>query len=265
MKATLKEVFGRWVISLLLIILASSSYAIVLDWSNVSWPDGSLSRNFNVDSSNPGSDVNITITGNTSRFFDDYPQITDDFTGGLGSGTDQLDLFVNFSDLNEAITVTITFNYADGVDNVNFTLFDIDTANSSTYPRGFIDQIRNISARAMDGTSVIPTITSSANNTVLGGGTSSQVVQGVSVTSDTGSGSGDANANFDFGDNAIKSFTFTYGNAATGVVSNPAQQGVGLYDITYGKAKPRIPEFHPEAAAIVVCLSYVILKQVLGW
>lgn len=265
MRTTLKELMMRWAVTWVLIILTSSSYAIILDWSNVSWPDGSLSRNFNIDGSNPGSDVNITVTGNTSRFFDEYPQITEDFTGGFGSGTDQLDLFVNFNSLGESITVTVTFNYADGVDDVNFTLFDIDTSNSSSYPRGFIDQIRNITAVAMDGTTVLPIITSSDNNTVLYAGTSTQAAQGVSVTSDTGSGSGDANAVFDFADHALKSLTFTYASSATGVVSNPAQQGIGLYDITYEKAKPRIPEFHPEVAAIMVCLSYVVLKQVFGW
>lgn len=252
----------RLIIKALLIVALvfplCASEAVVLDWTTVWWPDGALSRNFNIDFSSPGQDVNVTISGSTGRFFDDYPQITEDFTGGFGSSTDQLDLFVNFGSLSEVITVTVTFDYDDGVDNVFFTLFDIDTASGSSYPRGFIDQVKNITGKAMDGTTVIPTITGSANNTVLYGGSLTQVVQGVSITSDTGSDSGNGNAYFDFGDHAIQSFTFTYGNSSTGVFSNPSQQGIGLYDISYTKAKPRVPEFHPAWAALMLCAATAI-------
>ncbi len=243
-------------IFLVAILLSSTSYAIVLDWNNVTWTAGSLSAAYELDASNPGNDITITITGDTSRFIEDRPEITTDFTGGFGSSPspDNLELWVDFSNRNQSITVTVTFNYADGVNDVNFLLFDVDTGSGGS-TKTFIDQIREISAVGTSGSLIAPTITTSANNSKSGSGTN-QVVSG---TDENNNNSGSGNVNIDFGTNYITSFTFEYGNPSSGVQKNPDSQSIGIYDINF---KPKVPEFHPGIVAFIACLTMVGLKRV---
>jgi len=230
-----------------------SARAIVLDWSNVTWTPGALTGSFDIDPSNAGNDVTVTITGNTTRFFSSsYPQITDDFTGGLGSTTDQLDLYVDYSNTSQAITVTVTFHYTGGVSDVEFTLFDIDTGavtgKGKNPERGFVDQVRSITATATNNTLVSPTITvSNSTYTQTGGSGTNQTITGQDVANDFSS---QGSANISFGTNTISSFTFTYGEGA-GSENDPFAQGIGLYDISY---KPKVPEFHPGLISAGVCL-----------
>ncbi len=227
--------------------------AVVLDWSNVTWTPGSLTGSFDIDPDNAGNDVTVTITGNTSRFFSSsYPQITDDFTGGLGSGTDQLDLYMDYSNTSQAITVTVTFHYAGGVSDVEFTLFDIDTGavtgKGKNPDRAFVDQVRSITATATNNTLVAPTITvANSTYTKTGGSGTNQTITGQDVANDF---SGQGSASISFGTNTVSSFTFTYGEGA-GSESDPFAQGIGLYDISY---KPKVPEFHPGLISAGVCL-----------
>jgi len=236
-----------------LLLGTTSAKAIVLDWSNVTWTPGSLTGSFDIDPDNAGNDVTVTITGNTSRFFSSsYPQITDDFTGGLGSGTDQLDLYVDYSNTSQAITVTVTFHYTAGVSDVEFTLFDIDTGavtgKGKNPDRAFVDQVRSITATATNNTLVAPTITvANSTYTQTGGSGTNQTITGRDVANDFSS---QGSASISFGTNTVSSFTFTYGEGA-GSESDPFAQGIGLYDISY---KPKVPEFHPGLISAGVCL-----------
>src|SRR5438105_1338691 len=108
--------------------------AALLDWDTVTWTAGSLSMSFETDASNPGNDITITITGNTSRFTQGTPLNGTSITGGLSPAQSALDLAVDFASRSESITVTVTFNYAQGVDDVNFKLFDVDKQNDSASP-----------------------------------------------------------------------------------------------------------------------------------
>lgn len=230
-------------------LFTRSAQAIVLDWNNVSWTSGSLSTSYDIDPSNPGNDITITITGNTTRFISGRPEITTDFTGGFGASPspDNLELWVDFSNRSQSVTVTVTFSagYVGGVNDVNFLLFDVDTGTGGG-TKTFIDQIRDIYAVSASGGLVAPTITTSANNTVSGSGTN-QVVNG---TGENNNSSSAGNVGISFGTNYITSFTFEYGNPSSGVQSNPDSQSIGLYDINY---KPKVPEVHPGLIASLFC------------
>ncbi|HEY1172136.1 MAG TPA: hypothetical protein VGH19_12255 [Verrucomicrobiae bacterium] len=255
MRRTLKKT----IICLLLLAITnlySASYAIVLDWNNVTWTPGSLSTSYDIDPANAGNDITITITGDTARFIEDRPEITTDFTGGFGSSPtpNNLELWADFNNVNQSVTVTVTFNYVGGVNDVNFLLFDVDTGSGGG-TKTFIDQVRDIVAVGTGGGLIAPTITTSGNNSKSGTGTN-QVVSG---TAENPNNSGSGNVGINFGTNYITSFTFEYGNASSGVQKNPDSQSIGIYDINY---KPKVPEFHPGVVAAVVCLTLVGLRRV---
>lgn len=237
--------------------LIATANAVTLDWNTVLWTAGSLSNSYDIDSANTGNDITITVSGNTAQLQRELasgnpmtPAVTPDFQGGLASPTNTLCLAVNFTDQSQAVTVVVDFSalYATGVQNVSFTLFDVDYSNVSgnTYQ----DLLTAIKATSTDGTTLIaPTITTSANNTSSGTGIN-QIVTGLVSTVDTGSGSGNGNVTISFGAAAIKSFTFTYGSGGPSGVTDPTYQHVGISNITFTP----VPEINPAWSAVGSCL-----------
>lgn len=218
----------------------------MLDWDSVTWTAGSLSRSFDVDSSNAGNDVSVAITGSTSRFLASYPQINSSQTGGLSPAQKSLELYTDFSKRNQSITVTVNFNYAQGVTGVNFSLFDVDLGTR------FVDLVKNITATDASGNTVAATITDSANNSVSGSGTG-QTIRGTAATAST---SGDANATISFGSAYITSFTFTYTSGSK--LGNPASQSISFHDINF---TPVVPEAGTVGAALAVCLLAAMFSR----
>jgi hypothetical protein len=237
--------------------LIATANAVILDWNTVPWTAGSLSNSYDVDASNAGNDITVAVSGNTAQLQKELasgnpmtPAITPDFQGGLANPTNTLCLAVNFTDQSQAVTVTVNFSalYTAGVQNVSFTLFDVDYSNvtNNTYQ----DLLTGIKATSIDGTTMIaPTITTSANNTQSGSGLS-QIVTGITSTADTGPGSGNGNVTISFGANAIKSFTFTYGSGGPSGVTDPTYQHVGIDGITFTP----VPEVNPTWSAVGSCL-----------
>ncbi|MEY2503924.1 MAG: hypothetical protein QOG27_204 [Verrucomicrobiota bacterium] len=235
---------------------SSAGRAVTLDWDGVTWTPGSLSNSFNIDPANPGNNVTVTVSGNTSILQQEIaapnpmtPAITTGFAGGAGTAQNSLCIAVNFANQSQAITVKVDFSaaYAQGVQNVSFTLFDIDFSSASG--NNYMDQLRSITALSIDGTTLIaPTITTSSANTLSGTGLN-QVVNGNASVPDTGAGSGNGNVTISFGAAAIKSLTFTYGSGS-GTVADPTYQHVGMSDITFTP----VPETNPAWSALASCL-----------
>ena len=224
------------------------------------WTNGSLINSLDVDPARPGNDVTVSVSGDTPQLQPELaspnpmtPAVTRAFDGGLSPGQNTLSLAVNFTNQSQVITVTVDFSaqYAQGVTNVSFTIFDVDFSNTSgnTYQ----DQLTSIRAVGIDGTLIAPTITTSANNTLSGTGLN-QVVNGIASTSDTGANSGRGNVTISFGTTAIRSFTFTYGSGS-GTVADPTYQHIGLHDITFTP----VPEMNPAWSAALSCLAAGLL------
>jgi hypothetical protein len=240
--------------------ICPTSRALTLTWGSEPWAPGSLINSFDVDPSHAGNDITVSVAGNTSQLQPELaapnpmtPAVTTAFQGGYGAPQSSLCMAVNFADQTQGVTVTVDFSaqYAQGVTNVSFTIFDVDFSNSSgsTYQ----DQIRSIVGVGIDGTLIAPTITTSANNTLSGTGLN-QVVNGIVSTSDTGPTSGNANVTISFGSNAIRGFSFVYGSG-TGTVADPTYQHIGLSDIVFTP----VPEMNPALGAALSCIAASLL------
>lgn len=238
------------VVNLLLVaalFFPGSLQAIVLDWSSVTWTAGSLSANYDIDPSNPGNDITITITGTTGSFNSGYPRIDTSLTGGTTPANAGLHLLLDFSTASQAITVSVAFNYAGGVNDVNFSLFDVDYDRQLFGLFGYTDQIRDIQATTVGGSIIGPSsVSGSSANTVSGTGTN-LTVTGNAQASDTSSA---GNAAISFGTNYITGFQFTYGNGSAPLIIT--EQDISLYDISY---KPKVPEVGASAVAVLLCLG----------
>lgn len=255
--ALFMALFTRSFVPIILACLCTSAaHAVTLDWDGVTWTAGSLSNPYDIDPLRAGNDVTVTISGNTPQLQPEIvapnpmtPALTTNFQGGLGTAQNTLSLAVNFTDQTQFITVTVDFSaqYTLGVQNVSFTVFDVDFDNvaGSTYR----DQLRNIVATSVDGTTLIPAIiTTSGSNSRTGSGLG-QVVDGIASVSDTGPTSGDGNVIISFGTTAIRSFTFTYGSGSA-TAADPTYQHIGIHDITFTP----VPEMNPTWTAVGSCL-----------
>ncbi|HVF70527.1 MAG TPA: hypothetical protein VM940_02865 [Chthoniobacterales bacterium] len=247
----------RFLLIALSTFVLAKAEAITLDWDGVTWTAGSLSNAFDIDPSKAGNDITVTVSGNTAQLQPELvapnpmtPAITTDFQGGLATAPNTLCLAVNFTNQSQYITVTIDFSalYTAGVQNVSFTLFDIDYVNSSS-SNSYQDQLRSIMATSIDGTTLVaPTITTSVANTVSGSGLT-QVVNGASSANDLDPASGNGNVTISFGTAAIRSLTFTYGSG-TSPLADPTYQHVGIHDISFTP----VPEINPAWSAVGSCL-----------
>jgi hypothetical protein len=251
----------RWILALFCTIcaFAGTAPAALVDWSASNWPAGSLSNSYDVDPSNPGNDVTVTIGGDTGQLQPSLasgnpqtPAITRAFDGGLGTSPYTLELALDLTSNTQSVTFTLNFSalYAAGVSNVSFTIFDIDADNTSSSK--YQDVISSIYAISTTGTHIAPTITNVGANVSLTGTGVSQVLTGQVSTVDLGAGSGAANATISFNTSNIASITFTYGSSS--MFADPTYQHIGIYNIDY--------EVIPEPGTLGVCV--VVLCLALG-
>jgi hypothetical protein len=220
--------------------------AVVLDWNAVNWPSGDLTDSYNIEGV-AGDVITITITGDTGDLASNVNDTTD-LTGGQGGSQQSLFINVDFDSpgLNY-IVVTVEFDWWAGAQNVTTTLFDVDRSSGS-----WRDRIAEIIGIDLNGNVVVPTITTSPDNSLSNGGTSNQFVRG---SSSTDSDDNDGNVGISFGSTPIQSFSFKYSNDDTALEN----QWIGLYDISYTRA---IPEYHP---GLLVSASCLLLAGVSGW
>jgi len=226
--------------------VAPSSRALVLDWGSVMWPNppgdpnpDPLDNTYDVAPSQAGSE-RIQVTGSTEAFASGSPAINANLEGGQGTNNLSLNFELDFGRDDQSITVVVTFeNYPLGVEGVSFALFDIDRDADSIS----IDQIRSISATAVDGvTAIAPTISNVGSAVTLSGSGFTYTLTGNSVAPDTGTGSNAGNATISFGSHtAIRSFTFTFGVDPTSARNPPPPSNIAMGDITFSP----VPEVNP--------------------
>jgi hypothetical protein len=247
-------------IALLFAIVCGPSHALTLNWGSEPWAAGSLTNSFNIDPANPGNDVTVTVSGNTSQLQPELaapnpmtPAVTAAFQGGYGSPQNSLCIATNFANQSQGITVTVDFSaqYTQGVTNVSFTIFDVDFGNTSG--SNYQDELRSIMAVGIDGSLIAPIITTNVNNVLSGTGLN-QVVNGITSTPDTGAGSGNGNVTISFGTAAIRSFTFTYGSG-TGTVADPTYQHIGMSNVVFTP----VPEMNPAFGASLSCIVAMLV------
>lgn len=237
----------------LLSLVCGTANAVTLDWDTAAWANGSLSNSYDVDPAVVGNDITVTVSGSTAQLVASNgagspptPAITVALEGGLSPVQKNLELALNLTNQTQQVTISVSFSalYIQGVQNVSFSIFDVDFSSGN-----FQDQLRSIVAVSSDGlTQIAPTITTSSSNSLSGTGLT-QVVTGIATSSDTGAGSANGNVTISFGSNAIKSFSFVYGSGTNAPV-DPAFQHIGLHDISFTP----VPELNPAWLGGCSCL-----------
>lgn len=235
---------------MLTVFVAPAAEAVVLDWDTTIWTPGSLSQSYDLDPTNPGNDITLTIGGNTTFLRPDYnapnaqtPALSTTLHGGLTPAQNTLLLATDFPSNAESLTITIAFssNYTQGVTDVSFNIFDLDSGTN------FQDQLRSIRGVGLDGSTVTATYVGGPSVTTTG----SFVVNGAGLSPDAGAGSNAGNLQISFSQ-PIRSMSFVFGNGAS--ITDPAYQTIGIHDINFTP----VPEVNPALAAAAGCL-------VAGW
>lgn len=242
-----------------------SARAVVFNWDAISWTAGNLTGSYDIDATNPGNDLTITIAGDTGFFNTGYPANVTDLQGGLPTAEKNLKTDLNWTANTMAITITIDFHYAYGIDIAVLNLFDVDAGARQKFfiweipgTRPWQDVIKDIQATKVGGGLVYPTnVIGGAANTVTGSG-STWTVTGIAPAPSTGTGSGDGNVTIDFGTNALTQIKYTWA-AGSDSVADPSIQFIGLYDFSFNK---RIPEYHPGLISAAVCFLLVAIRLV---
>jgi hypothetical protein len=217
-----------------------SASAALVNWDVLTWTAGTFSNSYDIDPTNAGTDVTVTISGTTKTFTNDAtsgvltPAITMSLQGGVTPLQRSLQLAADLR-TNSQITITVNFSYALGVTNVIFPIFDIDLQTNK-------DRIGSIFGIALDGSKVAPTITYGSAISLSGSG-QGQVLTGIASSPNTGPGSGAGTAWISFGSTPIKGFSFSWTNSN----GAPFYQEIAVGQIYYA------PEPSPAAMAVLIC------------
>jgi hypothetical protein len=212
-----------------------------------------LTNSYDVDPSNPGTDITFALSGSTNTFTNDVnsgvltPAITNSLAGGLSPVQKSLELAADLH-TNSKITMTVNFSslYTLGVKNVSFSIFDIDLQTNK-------DRIGSIYGVALDGSKVAATITLGSAITRTGAGLG-QALTGTDPSPNTGPGSGAGTATISFGTTPIKGFSFTWTNSN----GAPFYQEIAMGDISFDVV---VPEPNAAAAATLICILAATMRR----
>lgn len=198
-----------------------------LDWNAVDWIGGSLAGSFSF-----GSDrqIGMSFSGNTNRLVSGTPDDTTVLNGTLTSN-ETLRLQADFANSSELVTLRSDFIGFDALQNVSFTLYDIDKSNNSTAASSWQDRI--VLRGFRNGVEVLPTfqISNPANISQVG----SNTLDGIrSVDNEQDGG----NVRVTFGE-TIDYFTLTFTQNPALSLANPSSHGIGIGNIQFSH---KIPE-----------------------
>jgi len=208
----------KFIVLILFSTVSTNSVSAVLDWDANNWPTGSFAETFSVG----GSDVNISITGDTGQLNTTgnpaAPEISQFLTGGLNPAEDALFIRTDFVNTGQDVTITLDFLHPGGVSDLSFTLWDVDADEP-----GWVDELR-INAVA-NGVTVNPSNISNGvtNSPILPNGSIGDPVDDSNALNDTA----DGNVTFAFNQTGISQIVIVYSNATTGT---PTNQWISLHD-----------------------------------
>jgi hypothetical protein len=234
-------------------LLNQSASATLVNWDVLTWAPGTLSNSYDVDPNNAGTDITFTVAGTKTDFTNDKasgvmtPAITSSLQGGLSAIQKSLELAADLR-TNSKIAMTVNFSplYALGVQNVSFSIFDIDLETNK-------DRIGEIYGIALNGSHVAATITFGPAISRTGSGLG-QTLTGTNPSPDTGAGSGAGTATISFGATPIKGFGFTWTNSN----GAPFYQEIAMGDITFDAV---VPEPNAALVAALICVLAGIMQQ----
>jgi uncharacterized repeat protein (TIGR01451 family) len=216
-------------------LLPSSAISAVLDWDVHTWPAPvgglpTLSRTYSVG----GSNIGITISGNTNRLITTgnpvSPETNQYLTGGT---TNQEALFIrtDFVNTGENIVITMNFSHPGGVSDLSFTVWDVD----ATSPQ-WIDRVQ-VTAIA-GGSTVNPSSISDGVTNNPGINTTT----GFPTNANAANNSADGNATFSFNQTNITQVRIVYSNVTTGT---PGNQWISIHDLTFDVPPTVTKQFSP--------------------
>ena len=198
---------------------------------------------YDVDPTNPGNDITIAMSGNTGNFNSGSPSIG---TGLGGTGKSSLQLAPTFSSTSQSITVTISFNYAQGVYVQNLNILSVDAGTNLVLLTGYTDKITNIVGVTATGQSVnAAAVAGGSSVTVSGNSASGWTATGNSTVPGT---SANGNVSVSFGNFRVTQISFTLSNAGNMALLLGSQQ-IGLDNISYSLT----PEIQPGIIGAVLC------------
>jgi hypothetical protein len=234
-----------WILGFASTLLVLSSVgaraSVTLDWNTV--PQGTLQKVGGVyTTGNDFSGVNLTVAGSNGatpfRFGSaglQTPAVTNTiFSGGqTGSNLSTVALFKPSGSGTPTVTFTINFfAYKQGVKDVNFTLFDVD---SNKHAGVNFQEVVTFQTAGL-------TLTGSADNVVSG-----NTVTGVKTSSNTGAGSSDGNVTVKSGNLPLHQIVFTFSGLPPDFT---ALAGIGIGNISFTP----VPEVGQLAIGLVACL-----------
>ena len=214
---------------------AAHSATQILDWDVVTWPDSSQSNSYTLGN----GDVNFSMSGNLAALDGIAgagtpplaPGIRNIQEGGFGGAQQSLHFAKDYppgtTQADYEISIIMDFTHPSGVDNVVFTIFDVDRSNT---PTNFWDRVR-VTATAVGGGTVDP------SSIVLPGLGFNQLnptnpTNTVEGTASSQPNTGNANATFTF-NQTVTQILIRWQYPIEGPDNNPNRKVIALHDITF--------------------------------
>ena len=191
------------------ICTAASSTTNLLDWNSHSWTSGSPTGSATL--TGIGT-VNFSVA--TDGTYISPLELNSSNTGGFGAGQLSLYQIIEYTNITQTTTTTVTLPTA--VPGAQFTVFDVDFANAD-----FADKL--VVTGSYNGSSVTPTMTNGVVNYTIGN----------IAIGDGGSGSTSANGNVVVTfSSPVDTISIEYGNHTT-APADPDGQAISIYDFTF--------------------------------
>ena len=195
----------------------------IFDWDAEAWTTGAQSQSYA-----SGVGLDFAFSGDTGFFVNNAafggqtPARNSVLSGGLSPVQEALVFVVNYTSRTQQVILTIDIGTAgEGVDNAQFSIFDVDLNPDTSSNVHFIDRLQIYGY--LGGVATTPILTNGAANSVSG-----PTGTGIAGSAST---SADGNLVVSF-DTPVDQIVIYYDNDPA-VAANPGQQGVSLHDITY--------------------------------